>query len=52
MREFLYSALDVAAIISSMELGCRDENEMIDSIWNGEKSFLVLNIEIINVNSF
>ena len=41
MREFLYSALDVAAIISSMELGCRDENEMIDSIWNGEKAFLV-----------
>ena len=41
MREFLFSALDVAAIISSMELGCRDENEMIDSIWNGEKAFLV-----------
>lgn len=40
MRELLYSALDVAAIISGMELGCRAENAMIDSIWEGEKQFL------------
>lgn len=40
MRELLYSALDIAAIISSMDLGCRAENAMIDSVWAGEKQFI------------
>ena len=40
MRELFYNALDVAIIISAMELNCRDESHMIDSIWDGEKVFL------------
>lgn len=40
MRELLYSALDLAAIISSMELGCKEESHLIDLIWEGEKAFL------------
>ena len=39
MRALLYSALDLAAIISSMELGCQEESHTIDLIWEGEKSF-------------
>lgn len=39
MRALLYSALDLAAIISSMELGCQDESSVIDLIWEGEKTF-------------
>lgn len=39
MRALLYSSLDLAAIISSMELGCREESHIIDLIWEGEKSF-------------
>lgn len=30
MDTLLYSALDLAAIISSMELGCREESHVID----------------------
>lgn len=40
MYELCYSALDIAVIISSMQLGCRDENKILDLIWDGEKSFL------------
>lgn len=40
MDTLLYSALDLAAIISSMELGCREESRMMGLIWEGEKSFL------------
>lgn len=40
MDPLLYSALDLAAILSSMELGCREESRMMDLIWEGEKSFL------------
>ena len=40
MRELFYNALDVAVIISAMELNCRDESHLIDSIWDGEKVFL------------
>lgn len=40
MKELCYSALDVAAIISSMQLGCREENRLFDVIWEGEKVFL------------
>lgn len=39
MNALLYSALDLAAIISSMDLGCQEESYMIDRIWEGEKSF-------------
>ena len=41
MRELCYSALDIAAIISSMHLGCREECRILDLIWQGEKVFLV-----------
>lgn len=40
MKELLYTALDVAAIISNMELGCQAESQMIDKIWEGEQTFL------------
>lgn len=39
MRDLLYSALDLAAIISSMKLGCQEESRIIDLIWAGEKFF-------------
>lgn len=39
MRELLYTALDIAIIISAMELNCREESQIIDSIWEGEKAF-------------
>ena len=39
MRALLYSALDLAVIISSMELTCREESHIIDLIWEGEKAF-------------
>ena len=42
MQELCYSALDVAVIISSMQLGCRDESRILDLIWEGEKIFLAI----------
>ena len=39
MQNFLYSALDLAAIINSMKLGCQAESRLIEQIWNGEKAF-------------
>ena len=42
MQELCYSALDVAVIISSMQLGCRDESRILDLIWEGEKPFLAI----------
>ena len=42
MQELCYSALDVAAIVSSMQLGCRDESKILDLIWEGETEFLPL----------
>lgn len=41
MRALLYSALDLAVIINSMELTCREESRIIDLIWEGEKAFFV-----------
>lgn len=35
----MYSAPDLAAIITSMGLGCREESHIIDLIWEGEKYF-------------
>ena len=40
MQELYYSALDIAVIVSSMQLGCRDESRILDQIWEGEKAFL------------
>ena len=40
MQELCYCALDIAIIISSMQLGCRDESRILDRIWEGEKAFL------------
>ena len=40
MYELCYSALDIAVIVSSMQLGYRDENRVLDLIWEGEKAFL------------
>ena len=42
MQELCYSALDVAVIVSSMQLGCRDESRILDLIWEGEKNFLAI----------
>lgn len=42
MQALYYSALDVAVIVSSMQLGCRDESRMLDLIWEGEKAFLAI----------
>ena len=40
MEELLYSALDLAAIISSMELGCKAQSAFLDQVWENEKPFL------------
>lgn len=42
MQELYYSALDIAAIVSGMQLGCRDESRILDLIWKGEKELLQL----------
>ena len=40
MRGLCYSALDIAIIVNSMQLGCRHESRILDLIWNGEKDLL------------
>lgn len=40
MNPFKYSAIEIAIIISEMELGCREENRIIEEIWFGEKRYL------------
>lgn len=42
MHELCYSALDVAIIVSSMQLSCREESRMLDLIWEGDKVFLAV----------
>ena len=42
MQELCYSALDIAVILSGMNLGCREENRVLDLIWNNEKVFLAI----------
>ncbi|MBQ9764398.1 MAG: hypothetical protein IJV92_08595 [Phascolarctobacterium sp.] len=37
MSKYYYSALDIAAIISGFELGCKAETKMINRIWDGER---------------
>lgn len=39
-EEQCYSALGIAAIVSCMELGCREESRILDLIWEGETEFL------------
>ena len=40
MEDLTCSALDIAAIISGMDLGCRQESAMIDAVWAGENQHL------------
>lgn len=40
MEELCYSALDLAAIISSMGMGCRATADFLEQIWEGERPFL------------
>ncbi|MDD4510784.1 MAG: hypothetical protein PHY23_07785 [Oscillospiraceae bacterium] len=40
MRGMCFSALDLAAILSGMELGSRAESEFLDRIWDNERAFL------------
>ena len=40
MEELCYTALDLAAIISSMGLGCRAQAEFLDRVWEKERPFL------------
>lgn len=41
MKELLYSALDVAALIYPLNMGIKEESELLGRIWEGEKPFLV-----------
>jgi hypothetical protein len=40
MVELCYSALDLAAIISGMELGCRESAAFLERVWEGDRPFL------------
>lgn len=40
MREFCYTPLDIAAILNSMELGCKEESRLLDLIWEFERDLL------------
>lgn len=40
MEELCYSALDLAAIISSMGLGCQATADFLERVWDGERPFL------------
>lgn len=40
MEELCYSALDLAAIISGMDLGCRAMADFLERVWEGERPFL------------
>ena len=42
MQELYYSALDIAAIVSGMDMTCRAESKVLDLIWKWEKEFLPL----------
>ena len=39
MEELCYSALDLAAIISGMGLGCRATADFLEQVWENEKPF-------------
>lgn len=40
MENLCYSALDLAAIISGMGLGCRATADFLERVWDGERPFL------------
>ena len=40
MEEFLYSPLDIAVIIYSLDVGLQEQNRIINVVWNIEKSYL------------
>lgn len=40
MEELCYSALDLAAIIGGMELGCRATADFLEQVWERERPFL------------
>ena len=40
MEELLYSSIDLAAIISSMDLSCREQADFLERIWENEQPFL------------
>ena len=40
MEELLYSALDLAAIIISLDLRCHEQALFLEQIWENERSFL------------
>lgn len=40
MEELNYSALDLAVFVSSMDLPCREESRVIESVWAGENELL------------
>ncbi len=41
MEELLYSSLDLAAVISSMDLGCRAQADFLEKVWEFERPFLL-----------
>lgn len=41
MQELYYSALDLAAIVNSLELGCRAESELFEKIWQYDRAYLL-----------
>ena len=43
MKDFLFSALDIACIIDNLDLSERRANELINRIWNEDRSFLLAN---------
>jgi len=40
MEGLCYSALDIAVIISGMDLGCRETANILEQIWENERPFL------------
>ena len=40
MEVFLYSPLDIAVIIYSLDVGLQEQNRIINVVWNIEKSYL------------
>ena len=43
MNQLLYSALDIAAIVYNMQLGCKEELKLLDLIWCRERKYLYSN---------
>lgn len=40
MRELYYTPLDLAVIISGLDLGLREQGELLDLIWKKERAFI------------